>query len=164
MAGPPSQHPQDLHPLLLADRELPDLRLRMDTSRTDPRYVRARPTRGGLPAARRTVLIEVDVLATVIGARYETEVLVHHSDAGGDGLGGEVEFAASPFDLEVAGVEAVDAGEDVAQRLSSRRRLLEKRVHFAVVQLEVDVAVAPETPSKLFETWRARTAGTSSRP
>ena len=139
-SGPPSQHPQDLHPLLLADRELPDLRFRIDAQ---PELVHQAVGACHQVAAgdtrRGRVPSEVDVLRHG-HRRHEAEVLVHHPDARGDGLGGGVELVWRSFDLDVAGVGAVDAGEDVAQRRLARAVLAEERMDFAAAQLEVDVA------------------------
>ena len=141
---PPSQHPQDLDPLLLADRELPDLRLRIDPQpELVHQAVGARHQLAAGDARRGRVPSEVDVLRHG-HRRDEPEVLVHHPDAGGDGLGGGVELVRRSVDLDVAGVGAVDAGEDVAQRRLAGAVLPEQRVDLAAAQLEVDVAKRPD--------------------
>ena len=93
-------------------------------------------------ARRGRVPAEVDVLRDG-HRRHEAEVLVHHPDAGVDGLGGGVELVCRAVDLDVAGVGAVDAGEDVAQRRLPGAVLAEQGVDFAATQLEVDVAQRP---------------------
>ena len=67
-----------------------------------------------------------------------------HPDPGGDGLGGGEQLAGGSVDLDQAGVGAVDAGEDVAQRRLAGAVLPEQHVDFAAAQLEVDVAQRPD--------------------
>ena len=97
----PGEDAEDLDALLLADRQLPDLGLRVDAQPELVHQLRPCGRRRSRRVTRRGVASQPRWMfsATVIGGD-ELEVLVHHPDAGGDGLGGRVELLLDAVDLD----------------------------------------------------------------
>ncbi len=143
---------QDLDPLLLADRELPDPGARIDGHAValaelgDPLLDRARVEAEGAADVARVA--EHDVLGD--GERlHEPEVLVHHPDPRVDPVARGVEGDGLAVDLELALVGAVEAREDVRERALAGAVLAEQRVHLALERLEVDVVVRDDAGEAL---------------
>ena len=140
---------EDLDPLLLADRELPDPRPRIDG---DPVALaelgHALLDRARVEAERAAevaVIAEHDVLGD--GERLdEPEVLVHHPDAGVERVARRVELGRLAVELELALVGAVEAGEDVRERALAGAVLAEQSVNLADERLEVDLVVRDARP------------------
>ena len=134
---------QDLDPLLLTDRELPDPRVRvdrhpvalgelLDAARDDP--VPEKERAADVPLAEDDVLGDRERLD-------ETEVLVHHPDPGVERVLRRRERDGPPEELDLALVGVVEAGEDVRERALPRAVLAEQRMHLADGRLEVDGVV-----------------------
>ena len=116
---------QDLDPLLLADRELPDARTRIDVEAV----ALAELAHLGIDDARNDPEATAGAAAIteheVLGDREpgdQPELLVHHPDARVDRLARRREVDLPAVEGDGALVGAVQAGEDVRQRASSRRR------------------------------------------
>ena len=143
---------QDLDPLLLADRELPDARARVDGEAVRLAELRDAPLDRRRvdeePATLAAVVAEHDVLGD--GERLdEPEVLVHHADAGVEGIPRRMEVHLLAVELDLALVRAVEPGEDVRERRLPRAVLAEQGVHLADPCLEVDVLVRDDAREPL---------------
>ena len=143
---------QDLDPLLLADRELPDAGVRVDADAV----ALAELAHLGLDGAR----VDPEVAAhaatvaehQVLGhgeARDEPELLVDHPDPGVDRVARRREVDLLAVERDRALVRAVEAGEDVREGRLPRAVLAEQRVHFAGRGLEVDVVVRDDAREPL---------------
>jgi len=129
---------QDLDPLLLADRELPDRRARVQ-AQADVVHQLGRALHERLLAhyGRRLRPAEVDVFGD--GHRCdEPEVLVHHADPRLDRLGGRADVALDAVHQDRASVGSVEAGEHVRQRRLARAVLAQQGVDLPPPQVEVD--------------------------
>ena len=143
---------QDLDALLLADRELPDLRLRAHgepvalTELLDAPLGRRRTQDGATSLA--TVIAEHDVLGH--GERLdEPEVLMHHADPRVDGIARRVESHRLSVELDLALVRAIETGQDVRQRRLAGAVLAEERVHLAGRGLEGHAVVRDDAGEPL---------------
>ena len=143
---------QDLDPLLLADRELPDPRLRIHGQAVAPAelvhapFGRCRAQDGATPLA--AVVAEDDVLRDGEGLD-EPEVLVHHADPGLDRIPRRVESNRLSVELDLARVRAIEAGQDVRQRRLAGAVLAEERVHLARRRLEGHAVVRHDAGEQL---------------
>ena len=134
---------QDLDPLLLADADVLDARVRVD----------GELERLGdlLDALFGGVLVEEHLLARwldpehdVLGDRHhrdQHEVLVDHPDPEVDRIAGRAHLDRLAVDEDLALVRPVEAVEDVHQRRLPRPVLAEESVHLAAPQVEVDAVV-----------------------
>ena len=135
---------EDLHPLLLADGELPDLRPRVDrqpeaVAELGDRALDAPPMEQER-AADVAVVAEDDVLRD--GERLdEPEVLVHHPDPRVERVARRRQRDGPAVQLELALVGVVQARQDVRERALPGAVLAEQRVHLADRHLEVDGVV-----------------------
>ena len=135
----PVQRLQDLHALLLSDRELPDTRPRMHLEPVALAELRDASLDRTLVheegAALGAVIAEHDVLGD--GERlHQPEVLVHHADAGVQRIAWGVEVDRLAVERDVALVRPIEAGQDVRERRLPGAVLPEERVHLADVRLE----------------------------
>ena len=146
------QRLEDLHPLLLADGELPDLRVRIDAEavalaelahlRLDGARVDAELAAHAAPVAEHEVLRDAEPLD-------EAEVLVHHPDPGVDRLARRREVDLLAVERDRPRVRAVEAGEDVREGRLPGAVLAEQRVHLARGGLEVDAVVRDDAGEAL---------------
>ena len=150
--GFPVERLQDLDPLLLADRELPDARTRVD--REAVRLAQL----GDAPLDRRRVDEEAAALAPVVAEhdvlghrerRDEPEVLVHHADARVERVPRRVEVHLLAVQLDLALVGTVEPRQDVRERRLARAVLAEQGVHLADPRLEVHVLVGDDAREPL---------------
>ena len=138
----PVERLDDLHPLALADRKLPDHSVGVDDEpvalgqladpRGDGTEVGERPARRAEP--------ERDVL----GDRervHEHEVLVDHPDPVRDRVCGRGDADRPPVQPDLALVGLVEAVEHSHQRALAGPVLTEQRVHLARLDVEVDAVV-----------------------
>ena len=138
------QRLQDLHALLLADRELPDPRARVDREAVAGRELRD-PSLGsaGMKSERSplaAVVAEHDVLGD--GERLDQpEVLVHHPDARVERVSRPAELDRVAVKSDLALIGPVEPGEDVRERALAGAVLPQQRVHLTRRGLEVDVVV-----------------------
>src|SRR5262249_47911094 len=135
---------QDLDTLLLAERELPDARARIDGDPVPLAELRDTPldvpgVHEELPPLA-AVVAEDDVLRDG-ERRDEPEVLVDHADPGIEGLAGSVELDGLAVQQDLALVGPVEAREDVRERALAGAVLAEQRVHLTLGRLEVDAVV-----------------------
>jgi hypothetical protein len=143
---------ENLHPLLLADRELPDLRAGMHSEAVagselgHPLLDLARPH--DEPLAHVAVVAEHDVLRDREG-RDQTEVLVHHEDPRVERVARRVEADRLAVQADLAVVRAVQPREDVRERALAGAVLAEQRVHLARRGLEVDAVVRDDAREAL---------------
>ena len=130
---------QDLDPLLLADRELPDPGARVDAEPVPLSELGDtaldRPAVDEERAPLRAVVSEDDVLGDG-ERRDEPEVLVHHADARVERVARRVEASLLAVQLDLAVVRTVEAGEDVRERRLPGAVLPEERVHLPDAGLE----------------------------
>ena len=135
---------QDLDALLLAERELPDTRVRVDGD------VVALAELGDAPLDVPGVHEEAPSLAAMVaedhvlghGERlHEPEVLVHHADAGDERVPRRVEYDPLAVEEDLPVVRAVEPGEDVRERRLAGAVLAEERVHLTLGRLEVDIVI-----------------------
>ena len=91
---------------------------------------------------------EGDVLGHGEG-RDEAEMLMHHADAGIDGIARGVEGDTHPAHLEMTGVGSVQPGEDVGERGLAGAVLAEERMHLADAHIEVHVVIGDDTGEPL---------------
>src|SRR5581483_435570 len=160
---------QDLDPLLLAERELPDPRPRVDGEPVAAREVLHVPLdrplvdeeraasepaaqgAGGFAAsAARAVVAEHHVLRDRERSD-ETEVLVDHEDAGVDRVARRREVDRPAVEPQLAFVRPVETGDDVRERALARAVLAEQRVHLPDRRGEVDVVVREHAGEPLRE-------------
>jgi hypothetical protein len=143
--GVPVERLQDLDSLLLSDRDVLDLRVRVD--------VELEPLREVVHSSLGAVRVEQDALPRLVGEddvlgdghhRDEHEVLVHHADAGGDRGVRRVDLDRPAVEQDLPLVLRVEAVEDVHERRLARAVLAEQRVHLAFAQVEVDVVVGED--------------------
>ena len=134
---------QDLHPLLLADRDVGDQRVGVDLELELRGELADALVRGAVvehdPGVRRLVR-EHDVLRDRHD-RDEHEVLVHHPDPAVDRVLRRLEDDGLAVHEDLALVGPVEPVEDVHQRRLAGAVLAEQRVHLARPQVEVDVVV-----------------------
>ena len=141
---------EDLDALLLADRELPDARARVDG---EAELIRQRGhlalERGAVGHEPPVALVaQGDVLRD--GERLdETEVLVHHPDPALQGIARRAQVDGLAVQLERALVRPVEARDDVRERALARAVLAQQRVHLARVDLEVHVGVRDDAGEAL---------------
>ena len=140
-ANPAVQELEDLHPLLLADGELPHGRLGRHFQTVPaaqfPHLALQRPPGG--EKARLGV-----AQGQVLGHRepvHQTEVLVDHAHAVVQSLVGGTEIHRFPVQVDLAAVRVVEAGEDRAQGRLAGPVLPQQGVYLAPPQVEVDVLV-----------------------
>ena len=81
--------------------------------------------------------------------RHQHEVLVHHADAGADGVAGAVEMGRLAVDEDLALVRPVEAGEHVHQRRLAGAVLAEQAEHLAGADGEVDGVVGDQITEAL---------------
>ena len=100
------------------------------------------------PATLTAVVAEHDVLGD--GERLdEPEVLVHHADAGVEGIPRRMEVHLLAVELDLALVGPVEPGEDVRERRLPGAVLAEQGVHLADPRFEVDVLVRDDAREPL---------------
>ena len=148
----PIERLEDLDALLLAERQLPDARARIDVEAVALRDLadaaldrpRVDPERAALAA----VVAEDDVLRD--GERLdEPEVLVHHADARVERVARRIEVHRPAVEEDLALVRAVEAGEDVRERALAGPVLAEQRVNLARGRLELDAVVREDAGKAL---------------
>ena len=144
------QHLQDLDPLACAYAELVDGGIRIDSQTVptpDLENALAGPVDVDAPLLPGLVT-EDDVLddGQVAG---QHEVLMHHADAGGDGVARRLERSNGAIDGDGALVRRLLAIEDLHQRRLARTVLAHDRVHRAVAHREVDVVVGDDAGEPL---------------
>ena len=135
---------QDLDALLLAERELPDPRARVDG---DPvALAELGDAALDVPWVDEELLPLAAVVAEdhVLGdgeRRHQPEMLVHHADPRVERLARRVELDRLAVEQDLALVGPVEPGEDVRQRALARAVLAEEGVHLALSRLEVHPVV-----------------------
>ena len=140
------QRLQDLDPLLLADRQLPDLGRRADLQAV------ALAERRDLLVHRLVAHAAAATEHDVLGDRergHQVEVLVHHADPLRQRVARRVHHGALAPEVDRAGVGVVDAGEHVRQRRLAGAVLPEQGVHLAGGDVEVDGVVGDDTAREL---------------
>jgi hypothetical protein len=140
------QHLEDLDPLPLTHTEVLDEGIRSHPEAVGLRDLADPAARGGevQPDALARLAAEHHVLEhrEVVG---QHEVLVHHPDAGRDGLARRPEGDGSAVDLDRAFVRALHAVQDLHQRRLAGAVLTDERVHTASTHRDVDVAVGDDS-------------------
>ena len=150
---------QDLDALLLADRELPDPRLRIDREPValaqllDALLGGARMTQDDA-ATLAAVVAEDDVLRDR-ERLDQPEVLVHHADPRVERVARRVEADPLAPELDLTLVLPVEPGQDVRERRLPRAVLAEERVHLAVGGLEADAVVRHDAGKPLGDSGHA---------
>ena len=142
---------QDLHPLLLADRDVLDRRPGIDRQPVpvgDLLHPPLRLAHVEHHAVVRWLLREDDVLRHR-HHRNEHEVLVHHPHAGLDRGGRRAEPDGLALDQDLALVRVVEAVEDVHQGGLARPVLAQERVYLALTEIEADVVVRDDAREPL---------------
>ncbi len=71
--------------------------------------------------------------------RRDTELLMHHADAGGKRIAGRAEMDLPAFDAHASGIGRVDAGDDFHHRALASAVLAGETMDLAGVQREVDI-------------------------
>ena len=142
---------QDLDALLLADRDVPHDRARVDGE--------PEPRRDLAHALLRRRVVEQDPVVHGLGREHDVlgdrhhrdqhEVLVHHPDAVLDRRLGRAELGRLAVDPDLALVRVVEAVDDVHQRRLAGAVLAEQRVHLALAQVEVDAVVRDDAGEAL---------------
>ena len=154
----PVERLQDFDALLLADRELPDLRLRIDR---EP--VALAQLLDALLGGRRTqddaatlasVVAEDDVLRDR-ERLHQPEVLVHHADARVEGVAWRVEADPLAPQLDLTLVLPVEPGQDVRERRLPGAVLAEECMHLARRGLEADAVVRHDAGKPLRDSGHA---------
>src|SRR5207248_5774081 len=143
---------QDLDPLLLAERELPDPGPRLDGEAVPLRELADGPLDHAVSEPERAALAAVVAQDDVLrdGERLdEPEVLVDHPDPGVERVARDVEVDAVAVDEDLALVRPVQAGEDVGEGALAGAVLAEERVHLAGGGLEVDAVVREDAGEAL---------------
>ena len=143
------QQLDDLDPLLLADRQLPDPRARVD----------AQPHLLGQSRDLRPALLEVEPEPGRVEAqqhvlrdrlrRHEREVLVDHPDAGRDRVARRAQVGVLPADPDATLIGTVQTCEHVHQRALAGAVLPEERVDLALAHVEIDVVVCEDAGERL---------------
>ena len=143
---------QNLDPLLLAQRQLPDPGARVDRDAIALAQLGNAPLD---PARVDRELLALTAMVTedhVLGdgeGRDEPEVLVHHADARIECIARRVERHRLPVQPNLAFVGAVEACEDVRERGLAGAVLTEERMHLALGRLEVDPVVCNDAGEPL---------------
>ena len=141
---------EDLHALLLADRQMRDGRRRVNLQ---PVCLRQRTKPG-----RYHVQIETGLARRLQPQRHvfrdgqlrhEHEVLVDHADAGADGLGRRTEYLLLSVDVYFAFVGPVETVQHPHQRALARAVLAEKCVYFSRCYVKRDVGVCHDAGETL---------------
>ena len=127
------QRLEDLDALLLADRELPDARARIDRqaellARARRRAARARARSG---TSRRSRWSPSATFSATVNGSHQPEVLVHHAHAARERIARRAQLHGLAVQLERALVGAVEARDDVGERALARAVLAQQRVHLA---------------------------------
>jgi hypothetical protein len=108
---------EDFHPLLQPNRKIVDDGVRIDVETVGPAEVGQRRARLGRrrPQQRRALDAQHDVLenAEII---HQHEMLMHHADAGGDGVMRTMDAAGPAADADLPGIGLVVAVEDAHER------------------------------------------------
>src|SRR5581483_4172708 len=151
-AGLAIERLQDLDPLLLAERQLPDTRARIDgdpvplaelgDAALDPAWMHEK----ALPLT--AVVAEDDVLGDR-ERRDEAEVLVHHPDPRVEGVPGRPEVDRPAAEQDLALVRLVETREDVRERRLAGAVLTEQRVHLSLGRLEPNAVVRDDAGEPL---------------
>ena len=81
--------------------------------------------------------------------RHQHEVLMHHADAGADGVAGAVEADRLAVDEDFALVRPVEAGEHVHQGGLAGAVFAEQAEHLAGADVEVDGVVGDQIAEAL---------------
>src|SRR5262249_19602326 len=139
-------------PLLLAERELPDARARIDGEAVAPREIRHAPLDRVRVQEKRPADVAVVAEHDVLRNRErvdEPKVLMHHRDAGVERVTGRVELDRISPQPDLTLVRPVQPGEDVGQRRLAGAVLAEQRVYLAGSRLEVDVLVRDDSGEPL---------------
>ena len=141
--GAAVEHLEDLDALALADAEVGDQPVGLDAEAVRRGELGDAPPGGPAVehhAARARLAAEHDVLEhrEVVG---EHEVLVHHADAGGDGVAGAAEAHLPAVDADRALVGPLHPVEDLHQRRLAGAVLADEGVDGAGAHAQVDVAV-----------------------
>ena len=141
---------QDLHALLLADRDRLDLRVGLHGEAEALRDV-AHPL-ARLVHVHERASVRLDAEDDVLRHRHhgdEHEVLVHHPDPEVDRLVRGADPLRLPAHADLALVGVVEPVEDVHQRRLAGAVLAEERVHLAGAELEVDRVVGDDAREPL---------------
>ena len=148
---------QDLHALLLADRDRLDLRVGLHGEAEALRDV-AHPL-ARLVHVHERAPVRLDAEDDVLRHRHhrdEHEVLVHHPDPEVDRLVRGADPLRLPAHADLALVGVVEPVEDVHQRRLAGAVLAEERVHLAGPELEVDRVVGDDAREPLRDALAAR--------
>ena len=147
--GPAVQQLEDLDPLLLADRELPDLRPGIDPQAElcgQPGDLSVRLAE--VHAEARLVESEQDVLGDGL-RRDQREVLVDHPETGRDRVARRAERDRRPVEEDLARIRPVEPRQDVHQRALAGPVLAEQRVDLARAQVEINLVVGDDAGERL---------------
>ena len=139
--GPAIERLEDLDALLLPDGDLGDECARLDDQPVLLGQLANVLLGGSLveeDAGR--LLAEHDVLRDGHHGN-EHEMLVHHADAGMDGIARRVEAHGLAVQEDLSGIGPIEPVEDVHQRRLAGAVLAEQRVHLTAPDVEADVVV-----------------------
>ncbi len=142
---------QDLGPLLHADADVLHPRGRDRPAGRSGRTVRA-TRRSASAMSMNGAAAGLGREDDVLGHRHhrdQHEVLVHHADAGLDGVGAGGEVLGRALEHDLALVGPVQAVQAVHQRRLARAVLAEQRVHLARPHVEIDAVVRGEVAEAL---------------
>ena len=117
MRGAAEQHLQDLDALLLADRQVGDLRVGIDGEPVFARQPRQLGARRGEAAGQQRPALGAQHQVLQHGEGVDQhEMLVHHADAVGDRVVRAVHAHRLAVDADLAGIGAIEPVEDAHQR------------------------------------------------
>ena len=149
--GGAEEHLQDLDALLRADRDLLDDRVGVDLEAVlgaDLAHLLARLRHVEMVERAGRLDAEHDVLRHGED-RHQHEMLMHHADAGVDGVLGAVEVGRLAVDEDFALVRAVEPGEDVHQRGLAGAVFAEQAENLSGPDIKVDVGVCDDLAEAL---------------
>ena len=132
---------EDLDPLLLANRQLPDPAIRLDlhpVAVAEFGYLRLNAL------GRQANLTSLATQGDVFGHRetvHQTKVLIHHPDAGLKSLMRRMEVDNLPVDDDVPTIGTIEAGENRAESGLAGSILAEQGMNLTPLQIEIDAIV-----------------------
>ena len=126
------QRLDDLQPLLLADGEIGDERVRLKAQAELPADLGQAVGRAGA-VEQQAALPDHEVFENRV-ARHEVEMLVHHADAECQRIGGVADMHGPAGDRDAALIGGISAEQDVHQRGLAGAVLAQQAQHIAGIQ------------------------------